>query len=52
MHRITLIPGDGTGPEITRAAVMVLEAAGEIDWMLKRRGRKPCKAQVKYYPKM
>ena len=27
-HAITLIPGDGIGPEVTRAVVQVLEAAG------------------------
>lgn len=34
MHsRISLIPGDGIGPEITRATTRVLEASGiEIDW--------------------
>ena len=32
-HRITLIPGDGIGPEITKATVLVLEAAGaKIEW--------------------
>ena len=32
-HRITLIPGDGIGPEVTGAAVSVLRATGfEADW--------------------
>ena len=32
-HTITLIPGDGIGPEIIAATVRVLEATGvEIDW--------------------
>ncbi|MDR1089398.1 MAG: isocitrate/isopropylmalate dehydrogenase family protein [Coriobacteriales bacterium] len=32
-HRITLIPGDGIGPEITTAMQSVLEAAGvDISW--------------------
>ncbi len=32
-HRITLIPGDGTGPELTEAARRVIEATGvKIDW--------------------
>lgn len=32
-HKITLIPGDGIGPEVTGAAVSVLRAAGfEADW--------------------
>ncbi|MBI4119422.1 MAG: isocitrate/isopropylmalate dehydrogenase family protein, partial [Parcubacteria group bacterium] len=33
MHRITLIPGDGIGPEVINSAVRIIEAAGvEIDW--------------------
>ncbi|MCS6883822.1 MAG: isocitrate dehydrogenase (NAD(+)) [Acidobacteriota bacterium] len=33
MHRITLIPGDGIGPEVTSAAVKVIEAAGvSVEW--------------------
>jgi isocitrate dehydrogenase (NAD+) len=36
-HKITLIPGDGIGPEVTGAVVSILEAAGEatgvaLDW--------------------
>jgi isocitrate dehydrogenase (NAD+) len=32
-HRITLIPGDGIGPEVARATARVLEATGvRIDW--------------------
>jgi isocitrate dehydrogenase (NAD+) len=32
-HTITLIPGDGIGPEVTRAVVRILEAAGlEAQW--------------------
>jgi isocitrate dehydrogenase (NAD+) len=32
-HRVTLIPGDGIGPEVTAAARSVLDASGvEIDW--------------------
>lgn len=32
-HRVTLIPGDGIGPEVTEAARRVIEAAGVgIDW--------------------
>jgi isocitrate dehydrogenase (NAD+) len=32
-HRITLIPGDGIGPEVTRAVLRVLDAVGfEADW--------------------
>src|SRR5437773_1566038 len=32
-HRVTLIPGDGTGPELSDATRRVLEATGvELDW--------------------
>ncbi len=32
-HRVTLIPGDGIGPELTEATRRVLEASGvEFDW--------------------
>ena len=33
MHRITLIPGDGIGPEVTQAAREVVDASGAaITW--------------------
>jgi isocitrate dehydrogenase (NAD+) len=32
-HRVTLIPGDGVGPEVIGAAVKVIDAAGiDIEW--------------------
>jgi isocitrate dehydrogenase (NAD+) len=32
-HTITLIPGDGIGPEVTEAVVRILKASGvAIDW--------------------
>ena len=35
VYRVTLIPGDGVGPEVTKAATRVLEASGvEFDWEL------------------
>jgi isocitrate dehydrogenase (NAD+) len=38
-HRVTLIPGDGTGPELTEAARRVLEATGvELDWDVRQAG--------------
>jgi isocitrate dehydrogenase (NAD+) len=38
-HRVTLIPGDGTGPELTEATRRVLEATGvEFDWDLQYAG--------------
>ncbi len=39
MHTITLIPGDGIGPEITKAARKVVEATGvKIQWELQEAG--------------
>src|SRR5262249_61279139 len=38
-HRITLIPGDGTGPELTEATQRVLEATGvDFDWDVRQAG--------------
>ena len=38
-HRITLIPGDGTGPELTEATRRVLEATGvDLDWDVREAG--------------
>ena len=38
-HRVTLIPGDGTGPELTEATRRVLEATGvEIEWEVQHAG--------------
>ena len=38
-HRVTLIPGDGTGPELTEAARRVLEATGvELEWDVRQAG--------------
>src|SRR5690348_7432834 len=38
-HAVTLIPGDGTGPEITEATRRVLEATGvQFDWHVKMAG--------------
>ena len=32
-HQITLIPGDGIGPEVTEAVVRIIKAAGvQVDW--------------------
>jgi isocitrate dehydrogenase (NAD+) len=40
-YRITLIPGDGVGPEITEAMQMVVEAAGaDIKWEIQQAGVK------------
>ncbi len=38
-HAVTLIPGDGTGPEITEATRRVLEATGvQFEWHLRQAG--------------
>src|SRR5438067_9358476 len=41
-HRITLIPGDGIGPEVASAVVRIIEAAGvEIEWEEHIAGQSP-----------
>jgi len=41
MHRITLIPGDGVGPEVSAAARRVIDAAGvKIHWDIVNAGEK------------
>src|SRR5918911_408023 len=38
-HRVTLIPGDGTGPELTEATRLVLEATGvDFEWDVQQAG--------------
>jgi isocitrate dehydrogenase (NAD+) len=38
-HRVTLIPGDGIGPEVSSAARMVLDAAVPgIEWVERTAG--------------
>jgi isocitrate dehydrogenase (NAD+) len=38
-HRVVLIPGDGTGPELTEATRRVLEATGvELEWDVREAG--------------
>ncbi len=39
MHTVTLIPGDGTGPEVTEAMCQCVEATGvEIQWKVQHAG--------------
>lgn len=39
MHNITLINGDGIGPEISEAVVRIIEASGlKINWELQTAG--------------
>ena len=40
-HQVTLIPGDGIGPEISAAMQQVVEATGvEVDWHVQQAGAK------------
>ena len=44
-YRVTLIPGDGIGPEVTRAACLVAEATGvSIEWETVEAGEPAIKA--------
>jgi isocitrate dehydrogenase (NAD+) len=39
LHRLTLIPGDGIGPEVSAAVVRILQVAGvEIEWEIHQAG--------------
>ncbi len=39
MHKIVLIPGDGIGPEVSKAVQEVIEAAGvKVDWFVEEAG--------------
>ncbi len=39
-HRITLIPGDGIGPEVASAVVRIIEASGvEVEWEVQIAGQ-------------
>ncbi len=45
-HRVTLIPGDGIGPEVTGATVRVLEATGvDLEWDVVEAGEKAIKRE-------
>src|SRR5258708_2111035 len=51
-HKVTLIPGDGIGPEVTGAAVRILEAAGvKIDWETTIAGAEAFEKYKEYIPK-
>ncbi len=55
-HRITLIPGDGIGPEVTDATVRILEAAGKplgtsFDWERHDAGADAFARTGEYIPK-
>jgi isocitrate dehydrogenase (NAD+) len=51
-HKITLIPGDGIGPEVTNAVVRILEATGvKFDWERFAAGAEAFEQQGEYIPK-
>jgi len=51
-HRITLIPGDGIGPEVTRPTLAVIKAAGvDIDWETHLAGAEALKKHKTTIPK-
>src|SRR5215471_16797454 len=51
-HKVTLIPGDGIGPEVTGAAVRIVEAAGaKIDWEQFAAGSEAYAKYQEYIPK-
>jgi isocitrate dehydrogenase (NAD+) len=51
-YRITLIPGDGIGPEVTSAAVRVLEATGlKFEWESFAAGAEAYEKYKEYIPK-
>src|SRR3982074_1514938 len=51
-YKITLIPGDGIGPEVTRATVRILEATGlKFDWEIFQAGVEAYERYHEYIPK-
>ncbi|HUK24001.1 MAG TPA: isocitrate dehydrogenase (NAD(+)) [Terriglobales bacterium] len=51
-HKVTLIPGDGIGPEVTRAAVRILEASGvKFQWETFQAGAEAYEKYREYIPK-
>ncbi|HEX6880729.1 MAG TPA: isocitrate/isopropylmalate dehydrogenase family protein [Terriglobales bacterium] len=51
-YKVTLIPGDGIGPEVTRAAVRMLEATGvKFEWEQFEAGAEAYEKYKEYIPK-
>jgi len=51
-YKVTLIPGDGIGPEVTQAAVRILEATGiKFDWETFAAGAEAYEKYHEYIPK-
>jgi isocitrate dehydrogenase (NAD+) len=52
VHKVTLIPGDGIGPEVVNAAVRVLEATGlKFEWEAHQAGADAYAKTKQYIPK-
>ena len=50
-YKITLIPGDGIGPEVTSATLKVIEAAGlEVEWEVINAGADAFERYGQYLP--
>src|SRR5229473_3005391 len=53
VHKVTLIPGDGIGPEVTRATVRILEATGvKFEWETFAVGAEAFEKSGEYIPKV
>src|ERR1700756_3729649 len=51
-HKVTLIPGDGIGPEVTQATVRILEATGvKFEWETFAVGAEAYEKSGEYIPK-
>jgi isocitrate dehydrogenase (NAD+) len=51
-HKVTLIPGDGIGPEVTQATVRILEATGvKFEWETYAAGAEAFEKYKEYIPK-
>ena len=51
-HKVTLIPGDGIGPEVTKAAVRILEATGvKLIGKRLRRAPRPLRNTANTFPR-
>ena len=51
-YKVTLIPGDGIGPEVTKAAVRILEASGvKFDWEQFEAGAEAYEKYKEYIPR-
>src|SRR5260370_3736289 len=51
-HRVTLIPGDGIGPEVTKATVRIVEATGlKFEWETCAVGAEAFEKSGEYIPK-